>query len=36
MYHQISEENFVDIVGDYNPSMFGYDKLRKGLTPADF
>lgn len=36
MDHQIPEENFVEIVGDYNPSMFGFGKFRKGLTPADF
>jgi hypothetical protein len=36
MDHQIPEKNFVDIIGEYDPTMFGYGDFKKGLTPSDF
>lgn len=36
MDNQIPKENLVDIVGEYNPTMFGYGDFKKGLTPSDF
>ena len=36
MDHQIPEESNVEIVGEYNPTMFGYGDFKKGLTPSDF
>lgn len=36
MDHQIPEESNVDIVGEYEPTMFGFGKFRKGLVPSDF
>ena len=32
----IPEKNVVEIVGDYNPTYFGFGKYRKGLMPSDF
>ncbi len=31
---QIPELNNVQTVGEYNPTMFGFGKYQKGLTPA--
>ena len=36
MDQQISEESNVKIVGEYNPTMFGFGGFQQGLTPADF
>lgn len=36
MEEQIPEKGNVDIIGEYNPTMFGFDGYRKGLTPSDF
>lgn len=36
MEQQISEESTVDIVGDYDPTMFGFGDHQKGLRPTDF
>lgn len=36
MDHQIPEESDVEIIGNYEPSMFGFGEFRKGLVPADF
>ena len=33
---QISEKSNVTIVGDYDPTMFGFGDHQKGLTPSDF
>ena len=35
MEQQIPEKSNVEIVGEYNPTMFGYGKFKKGQTPAD-
>jgi hypothetical protein len=31
---QIPKESNVDIVGEYNPTMYGYGGFKKGQTPA--
>lgn len=36
MEELIPVESNVDIVGEYNPTMFGYGKYRKNLVPTDF
>lgn len=36
MEKQIPEESKVDIVGEYNPTMFGFGSHKKGMRPADF
>lgn len=33
---KVDEHLDVDIVGDYNPTMFGFDKYRKGRKPEDY
>lgn len=33
---QIPERNNVDIVGDYNPTMFGFGKHQRNLDPTSF
>ena len=33
---KIPEQNNVQIIGSYNPTMFGFDKFQKGLTPSSF
>jgi len=33
---QIPEENDVALVGDYNPTFFGFGDAKKGLVPSDF
>lgn len=36
MEEQIPEKSNVNIVGEYNPTMFGFGDHQKGLTPLDF
>jgi type 1 glutamine amidotransferase len=36
MDDQITEETNVEIVGDYQPTMFGFDNFKKGMKVADF
>lgn len=36
MEQAITDNMNVDYVGDYQPTMFGFDKFQKGLKPADF
>jgi len=36
MEDTISADSNVDIVGDYEPTRFGFGTYKKGLTPADF
>ena len=36
MEQQIPEKSNVEIVGEYDPTMFGYGKFKKGQTPADY
>lgn len=36
MEDQIPEKSNVDIVGEYNPTMFGVGDYKKGLTPLNF
>lgn len=36
MEEQVPEKSNVDIVGEYNPTMFGFGEFRKGLTPSSF
>lgn len=36
MDQQIPEESNVEIIGEYNPTMFGFGGFKKGLSPADF
>lgn len=36
MEEQISENSKVDIVGEYNPTMFGFGDHKKGMHPSDF
>ena len=36
MEDQIVEESQVDVVGPYNPSMFGFGDHKKGMRPSDF
>lgn len=33
---QIPEQNNVQLVGQYNPTMFGFGKYQRGLSPATF
>ena len=33
---QTPERSNVDIIGEYNPTMFGFNSYIKGLTPSDF
>ena len=33
---EVPENNNVDIVGEYNPTMFGFGDYKKGLKPADY
>lgn len=34
--NKILEKNDVEIIGEYNPTMFGFGKYRKELSPASF
>jgi len=36
MGDEVLERSNVDIVGEYNPTMFGFEDFRKGLTPSDY
>ncbi len=36
MEEQLPEEADVTLVGDYNPTFYGFGEYQKGLTPADF
>lgn len=36
MEEEIPEKSNVNIIGEYNPTMFGFGDYRKGLTPSDF
>ncbi|MEX2529511.1 MAG: ThuA domain-containing protein [Gemmatimonadota bacterium] len=36
MDRQIPEETNVDYVGEYHPTMFGFDNYRRGLVPSHF
>lgn len=36
MDQQIPEQNNVQLVGEYNPSMFGFGKYQRGLSPSNF
>jgi hypothetical protein len=36
MENQIPEKAKADIVGDYKPTMFGFDNFRLGMKVADF
>ncbi|MEX2514423.1 MAG: ThuA domain-containing protein [Cyclobacteriaceae bacterium] len=36
MENQIPEKANVDIVGEYHPTMFGFDNFRKGMKVSDF
>ena len=36
MESKIPEQNNVQLVGDYNPTMFGFNKYQKGLSPSSF
>ncbi len=36
MDQQIPKESNVEIIGEYNPTMFGFGGFKKGLSPADF
>jgi hypothetical protein len=36
MEDEVPERNNVDIVGDYNPTMFGFEDFIEGLTPEDY
>lgn len=36
MDQAIPEESNVEIVGEYNPTMFGFGDHQEGLTPSDF
>lgn len=33
---EVAESSNVDIVGEYNPTMFGFGNFREGLKPADY
>jgi hypothetical protein len=33
---QIPERNNVQLVGQYNPTMFGFGKYQRGLSPSTF
>lgn len=35
MEHDISPKSSVDVVGQYHPTPFGFDKFTKGVKPAD-
>jgi hypothetical protein len=34
--HRIPPKSYVDLVGDYKPHAFGFDKFVKGLKPSDY
>lgn len=34
--NKIPEKSDVEIIGEYNPTMFGFGKYRRGLSPASF
>jgi hypothetical protein len=34
--NKIPEQNDVQIIGDYNPTMFGFGQYKKGLKPTQF
>lgn len=34
--NEIPEKNDAEIIGEYNPTMFGFGKYTKGLNPASF
>ncbi|MDR8394678.1 hypothetical protein NC796_26300, partial [Aliifodinibius sp. S!AR15-10] len=36
MNSQIPEESNVKIIGDYNPTMFGFGDHKEGMVPSDF
>ena len=36
MENQIPAQNNVQIVGEYNPTMFGFGKYQRGLSPSTF
>lgn len=36
MEQQIPAQNNVELVGEYNPTMFGFGKYQKGLRPSTF
>jgi hypothetical protein len=36
MEQAITDKMNVDYVGDYKPTMFGFDKFQKGLKPSDY
>ncbi len=36
MGDQVSDKSNVDIVGDYEPTMFGFGEFRQGMTPSDY
>lgn len=36
MEEQIPDSSNVEIIGDYNPTMFGFGNHQQGLTPADY
>ncbi len=36
MENQITAENNAQIVGEYNPTMFGFGKYQRGLSPSTF
>lgn len=36
MEGQIPQKSKVNIIGEYNPTMFGFGGFKKGLTPSDF
>ena len=36
MDQQIPEQNNVQVVGEYHPSMFGFGKYQRGLSPSTF
>jgi hypothetical protein len=36
MEQQIPALNNVQVVGDYNPTMFGFGKYQRGLSPSTF
>lgn len=36
MEDQIADVSNVKIIGDYNPTVFGFDEFQRGLYPADY
>lgn len=36
MENKTPKKSNVDIIGEYNPTGYGFDKYQKGMTPADF